>query len=622
MSALVQFAPLKTAISVAFWHALARRKLDEYGLSDAAVPVRALWRSGSALLRLDYDAFDPAAPAPPAHHSAPGALFNTNTLDDYKKMNAKRMLEGEAEKVWRAVASGEWESDPGCLTRVLVACHADLKRHEFRYIAACPALRWASGDVVAAGPPRPLSSALSPERAAELRAVLEGCPVAVVPAEGPVVRMAPGAWRPGAVLAVADACEEREHPGWPLRNVLLAMAATHGLRRATVLCVRPSGGLVLDVELPEAPQPSGAAPQAVGWELQDGRLQSRVVSLAHTMDPLRLAETAVDLNLKLMRWRMFPALDLDAISATRCLLLGAGTLGCNGWGVRSFTFVDNARVSFSNPVRQSLFTFEDCLDGGKFKALAAAERLKAIFPSVNAEGRVMTIPMPGHYVGKDDEARARAATEELDELVRSHDAVFLLSDSRECRWLPTLLGTLHSKLVLTVGLGFESYVVMRHGVPAAPDRVGCYFCSDVVAPRDSITDRTLDQACTVTRPGLSFIAAALAAELMVSVLHHPLRASAPANATGCPLGPVPHQIRGFLSEWSTVRLAGEASRTCVACSPQVVAEYEARGFAFLLDVFNNPAFLEELSGLNELRRQQQTATADGIEWATAEEDDF
>jgi len=145
----------------------------------------------------------------------------------------------------------------------------------------------------------------------------------------------------------------------------------------------------------------------VGWEKNvQGKLGARLADLAPMMDPSRLADQAVDLNLKLMRWRILPALDLDKVASTKCLLLGAGTLGCyvarvlmvsirdrffwrllngrsvQGWGVRNITFVDSARVSFSNPVRQPLFEFEDCMDGGKIKAVCAADRLKKIFPGV------------------------------------------------------------------------------------------------------------------------------------------------------------------------------------------------------------------------------------------------
>lgn len=38
--------------------------------------------------------------------------------------------------------------------------------------------------------------------------------------------------------------------------------------------------------------------------------------------------SAAELNLKLMRWRTLPSLDLDMLSGVRCLLLGVGTLGC------------------------------------------------------------------------------------------------------------------------------------------------------------------------------------------------------------------------------------------------------------------------------------------------------
>jgi molybdopterin/thiamine biosynthesis adenylyltransferase len=50
--------------------------------------------------------------------------------------------------------------------------------------------------------------------------------------------------------------------------------------------------------------------------------------------------------------------------------------------VRKITLADSSTVSFSNPVRQPLFDFEDSLNGGKPKAEAAAAALKLIYPGV------------------------------------------------------------------------------------------------------------------------------------------------------------------------------------------------------------------------------------------------
>ena len=80
----------------------------------------------------------------------------------------------------------------------------------------------------------------------------------------------------------------------------------------------------------------------------------------------------------------------------------AGTLGCAvartllGWGVRKLTFLDSSRVAFSNPVRQSLFEFQDCLEGGKPKAAAAAEAVRRIFPSAGMPWTGLAVTLPGN----------------------------------------------------------------------------------------------------------------------------------------------------------------------------------------------------------------------------------
>ena len=201
--------------------------------------------------------------------------------------------------------------------------------------------------------------------------------------------------------------------------------------------------------------------------------------------------------------------------------------------MRNITFVDNGCVSFSNPVRQPLYKFSDCIDGGLPKAKAAADCLKEIFPGIVSSGVNISIPMPGHSIQSIDKTKEQII--QLEQLISSHDAVFLLTDSRESRWLPTILGAHLQKIVFNAALGFDTFVVMRHGMrnrsneemvtpPESPNaQLGCYFCNDVVAPKDSLSARTLDQQCTVTRPGLSGIASAVAVELLASIVNHPFK---------------------------------------------------------------------------------------------------
>lgn len=284
------------------------------------------------------------------------------------------------------------------------------------------------------------------------------------------------------------------------------------------------------------------------------------------------------------------------------------------WGFRNVSFVDYGKVSYSNPVRQCLFTFEDSQIPDNQKAHIAAKRLAEVFPSVNTKGIHLSIPMPGHAVGSNPAAIQKVLDDldTLESLVKEHDAVFLLTDSRESRWLPTVLSLVHSKICLTVALGFETFLVMRHGLSASVhdpkvngERLGCYFCNDVVAPRNSIADRTLDQQCTVSRPALCSIASALGVEVLASMLNHPLKNGAKAhdNPSDCDrseLGIIPQQVRGDLSIFGLNVMYGQAFDKCVGCSKAVVDEYMRDKREFIIRACNEPDYLEELTGITAM----------------------
>ncbi|XP_038067889.1 ubiquitin-like modifier-activating enzyme ATG7 [Patiria miniata] len=680
----LQFAPMNSALDVGFWHRLSRKKLEEYKLDDSPKPINGYYYNGDpdglpSRTSLDFNSFDEPIQCPPHCFPSHGTLLNFNTMDAFKSCDKKAELEKIAALIWTDITSGAALKDPSLLSRFLLLTFADLKKYHFVFWFAFPAL--CSIDSINVSKTQHLNQCFSEEQIQSLQESYDaiadqrkGLAYFLVQKQDDLLVVFPlSDWdllpdKTQVMLGFCDPCTLDQYPGWPLRN-FLALAAYHWsdeLQNVQVLCLRDrtregvrttDHSLVLDIHLPSMKE-LHECPKCVGWEKnQKNKMAPRKVDLSASMDPTRLAESSVDLNLKLMRWRLLPSLDLDKVAQTKCLLLGSGTLGCNvarclmGWGVRTITLVDNSTVSYSNPVRQSLFEFEDSLEGGKPKAQAAAERLKKIFPGMQATGLSLSIPMPGHAVGSSEDVlkQTREDVAKLEELIDAHDVVFLLMDTRESRWLPTVIGGSKRKLVMNAALGFDTYMVVRHGMkppkegavhdtastsddgaacssacddplplsPKSPsflcipgDKLGCYFCNDVVAPGDSTKDRTLDQQCTVSRPGLSMVAAALVVELLVSLLQHPKGGYAPADTSAkddhlttsliSPLGLVPHQIRGFLSRYHSLLPSSMAFNMCTACSPIVLERYETEGFEFLLRAFNEPHYLEDLTGLTKL----------------------
>jgi ubiquitin-like modifier-activating enzyme ATG7 len=121
------------------------------------------------------------------------------------------------------------------------------------------------------------------------------------------------------------------------------------------------------------------------------------------------------------------------------------------------------------------------------------------------------------------------------------------------------------------------------------------------------------------------MASALLVELLVSILQHPLGSEAPAPKTTPgqteyerdppthPLGLVPHQIRGFLSNFKNMLISGQSYDCCSACSPKIVDEYKKGGWEFIKRALTEKDYVSELSGLAEVQRQAEAAAND-VEW--------
>jgi len=137
-------------------------------------------------------------------------------------------------------------------------------------------------------------------------------------------------------------------------------------------------------------------------------------------------------------------------------------------------------------------------------------------------------------------------------------------------------------------------------------------------------DQTLDQQCTVTRPGVAAIASALLVELLTSLLQHPLKHSAPApqprqgvtlerDPPDHPLGLVPHQVRGYVSTFQNMVIRGQSYDSCSACSPKILDAFRTDGWSFVKKALEEKNYVAELSGLAEVQRRAEELN-DQLDW--------
>lgn len=618
--------PLQSFIDTTFFQELSHIKLDITQLDSTGIDLYTKIdtlstprSSNSSHLFLNKQSFDKKN-WENVENGIPlaGKIFNFNAIDEFKKLDKIKFLEERTKDLW---VEGELDINK-CIGFSIIS-FADLKKYKFYYWVCTPCFSPSSLQIEIKRDNLQIGNIINIKTWLSNHMTQWVC---LVRKDNSIVEYSKEEANDCKVLCLRDLSNMENVPSSVTKN-LLSIFKHHCPTRDTIqVCFIRSDDKTFGLELSilqDSMIDNIGNLKVSGWERNiQGKLSPRMMDLSLLIDPLKIAEQSVDLNLKLMKWRVAPDIDLEIIKNTKVLILGSGTLGCYvsralmAWGVRKITLVDNGTVSYSNPVRQPLFEFEDC---GKPKAETAAKSLKRIFPLLDVMGITLNIPMIGHTVT--NEEREKEEFLKLVKLFEEHDAIFLLMDSRETRWLPTVLGNIHNKIVLNAALGFDTYLVMRHGnyYGQSGNQLGCYFCQDVVVPIDSLTDKTLDQMCTVTRPGVAMLAASQVSELFISILQNDKKADVSTKEENV-LGEVPHQIRGFLHSFSSVKLETPAYNHCSACSSNIIEACETYGWEFVKRSLNDPEYIENLSGLKDVKKEIDKLTENMDDWAIDDDD--
>ncbi|AQK96577.1 Autophagy 7 [Zea mays] len=530
---------IQSLVEEGFWDALRRHKLDVLGTDDSPIPITGYYTPRQRRPMASFFNLRSGSLVPPSHSSVgdrnncpvPGTLINTNNMRGFENLDREQLLKAEAKKILHDIVSGKVEEDPSVLLRFLVTSFADLKNWKVYYNVAFPSLVFNSRITLLSL--QPASKVLTKEEAASMYTSLQKWRTSSETTVIPFFLVSISSDSSASIRQLKEwkACQgnyqkllfgfydhgcRSDCPGWVLRNYVAFLSIRWKIEKAQIFCYREYKGNP-DLEqslIGEAsfPSPYGwdnpeFLPDAIGWEgVKPGKgtkeMKPKEIDL-QSMNPASQDEEKQLMHLKLMGWRHFPV-NIDRLSHVRVLLLGAGTLGCEvarllmTWGVRKLTVVDSGSVVMSDLAKQSLYIDKDC---GVPRVSAIAPHLKERCPAVEVESIQLEIPMPGHPVSSSKMASVLDDCKHLQTLVAANDAIFLLTDTWESRWLPTLLCSSENKIAISALLGHDSYLVMRHGAGPGTSggtdevttqklstenalghqRLGCCFCNDTAS---------------------------------------------------------------------------------------------------------------------------------------------
>ena len=356
----LKYAPFSSTINPGFWTSFTKLKLEVLGLQENALDIEATYSNKDqkdlpAMMNIDWDAFESTSKDLSltwSSYSATGNVINYNTMEAFKTFNKVQYLnETELKYLVENIKNDKNVfEDPRILCRFVIHMFADLKKYHYYYWFAFPAVVLPK-EIVLVQQPTLFSEHFDQEKCQKLSKKYQEWKKInpkqsgffwFNPSESKFILLKDGfdMENPHLSLGFADPSTLPEYPGWPLRNLLafIALKSPQKLRRGLkILALRQKAvdsvltiGSSLLLEIQWKGNEAFENLQITGWEKNDkGQFAPKFANMRSSMDPKSLAESSVDLNLKLMKWRLVPDLDLSKMYNVKCLLLGSGTLGCN-----------------------------------------------------------------------------------------------------------------------------------------------------------------------------------------------------------------------------------------------------------------------------------------------------
>lgn len=589
------FDIFSSCADISFWSKYSELKLNEYKLDTLPKELIGYYnnksKNGKNFLNIDSESFG-LINTQLNENNIYGTLHHTNTLHEYKSINYNKLIIDEADKIKELIDKKDY-SNINKFNRFIVLLYADLKTNKFTYWFGFPSFKlsnkmsFTSCSLITSDKLKKQLSELENQFSIAKIVNNEIININVLSNEN--------IFDDDSSLIFRDSSPDVSKLSWTLRNILIALVTNNNIKKLNIISIKNDSKVFVSTTMTVNNELLDFT-KIVGWEKNNfGKATPRTIDLSSTMNPLILVKNSADLNLKLMKWRQWQTIDLEVISKQKCLLLGAGTLGCSvargllAWGITKITFLDNGRVSYSNPLRQNLFNYEDSTKRN-FKAEAAACNMKNIYPLCEPKSYVNSIPMPGHYV-KEESTQITKDIELLYKLIEENDVIFLLTDSRESRYLPILFSTYQKKLCINIALSFDSFQVMRCGrsIHTDKEKMGCYYCVDATSlPTDSMTNKPLDLMCTVTRPGLANYASSIGVEMFIDILQKEK-------------DNVPQQVRGSIETYQNNIINSVCYDKCACCSNSILEYYEKYKLNFINNLLLTPNILDGITGLDKVK---------------------